>query len=191
MVVGASTLTHTHSHTSRVYLTDTQREGLTDLHRAIKGMLTFNLVAVDLCRRIFVRGRSRPLVRTTPPSPPCTRLVLACQLRNLFVTHFCSALFYVSLFFLFLFFGLRFSLLFVFPAFSAFWGQAFPSRQKNPNMFTRDLWRGIFVYVAFLRRRLRLFRRLCFASGSPRLRQVYLGSSFQKQQLKRLQMEVG
>lgn len=91
--------------------------------------------------------------------------------------------------FLFLFFGLRFSLLFVFPAFSAFWGQAFPSRQKNPNMFTRDLWRGIFVYVAFLRRRLRLFRRLCFASGSPRLRQVYLGSSFQKQQLKRLQME--
>lgn len=186
MVVGASIHTHTHTHASPEYLTDTQREGLSDLHRAIKGMLTFNLVAVDLCRRIFVRGRSRSLLRL-PSHSLRTRLVLACQLRNLFVTHFCSALFYV---FLFLFFGLRFSLLFVFPAFSAFWGQAFPSRQKNPNMFTRDLWRGIFVYVAFLRRRLRLFRRLCFASGSPRLRQVYLGNSFQKQQLKRLQMEV-
>lgn len=95
MVVGAST----HTHTSTEYLTDTQREGLTDLHRAIKGMLTFNLVAVDLCRRIFVRGRSRPLLPLPSQSPPRTRLVLACQLRNLFVTHFCSALFYVSLFY--------------------------------------------------------------------------------------------
>lgn len=162
MVVGASTLTHTH--TSTEYLTDTQREGLTDLHRAIKGMLTFNSVAVDLCRRIFVRGRSRPLLRLPSHSPPshspCTRLSVTQPFCYTFLQ--CALL---RFFFLFLFFGLRFSLLFVFPAFSAFWGQAFPSRQKNPNMFTRDLWRGIFVYVAFLRRRLRPFRRLCFASG--------------------------
>lgn len=92
MVVGASIHTHTHTHASPEYLTDTQREGLSDLHRAIKGMLTFNLVAVDLCRRIFVRGRSRPLLRL-PSHSLRTRLVLACQLRNLFVTHFCSALF--------------------------------------------------------------------------------------------------
>lgn len=135
----------------------------------------------DFCPRSQPPFASPPLA--LPSHSPCTRLSVT--------QPFCYTFLQCALLrFLFLFFGLRFSLLFVFPSFSAFWGQAFPSRQKNPNMFTRDLWRGIFVYVAFLRRRLRLFRRLCFASGSPRLRQVYLGNSFQKQQLKRLQMEV-
>lgn len=114
---------HTHTHTSTEYLTDTQREGLTDLHRAIKGMLTFNLVAVDLCRRIFVRGRSRPLLRLPSQSPPCTRLVLACQLRNLFVTHFCSALFYVS-FFIFIFWFAFFAVV-CFSCFLCFLGSGF------------------------------------------------------------------
>lgn len=112
MVVGASTLTHTH--TSTEYLTDTQREGLTDLHRAIKGMLTFNSVAVDLCRRIFVRGRSRPLLRLPSHSPPshspCTRLsvtqpfcytFLQCALlRFFFYFYFLVCVFRSCLFFL-------------------------------------------------------------------------------------------
>lgn len=156
--VCASTHSNSHTHTHR------RREGLTDLHRAIKGMLTFNLAAVDLCRRIFVRGRSCLSLLCCC----CCSLCLACQLRNLFVTYFCSALFVV------VFFLVRVFSCCLFFELSACWGQAFPSRQKNPNMFTRDLWRGIFVYVAFLRRRLRLFRRLYFAAGSPRLCQVYL-----------------
>lgn len=115
----------------------------------------------DFCPRSQPPFASSPLA-VPPLHSPCTRLSVTQPFCYTFLQ--CALLRFA---FLFLFFGLRFSLLFVFPAFSAFWGQAFPSRQKNPNMFTRDLWRGIFVYVAFLRRRLRLFRRLCFASGSP------------------------
>lgn len=160
--------TQTHIHTSSVYLTDTQSE------RGTYWLASSNQRHVDVqfSRCWFVSQdfcpRSQPPFPSSPPSySPRTRL----SVTQPFCYTFLQCAFYVFLVCVF-----RCCLFFLL---SAFWGQAFPSRQKNPNMFTRDLWRGIFVYVAFLRRRLRLFRRLCFASGSPRLRQVYLRNRFQ------------
>lgn len=80
----------THIHTSSVYLTDTQSE------RGTYWLASSNQRHVDVqfSRCWFVSQDFCP--RSQPPfasPPPRTRLVLACQLRNLFVTHFCSALF--------------------------------------------------------------------------------------------------
>lgn len=153
---------HTHTRAQSISQIHSERDLLTCIEqskacwRSIQSLL--------ICVAGFLSEVAAALWFVLPRHPPLALALYSPVSYATFLLHIFAVRSFTFLF-LFLFFGLRFSLLFVFPAFSAFWGQAFPSRQKNPNMFTRDLWRGIFVYVAFLRRRLRPFRRLCFASG--------------------------